>query len=89
MKTDREMMFEHFQSDLDFQKVVMSKLEGIESKLDENSPSYILKRYVPILEAWEGLSFTKKLTIGTGAVASAVAAVGAVIWWLVTYIRGH
>lgn len=89
MKTDREMMFEHFQSDLDFQKVVLERLDKIDARLDPDKEEYLLKKYVPILEAWEGLSFTKKLTIGSGAVASALAAIGAFIWWLVSFWHGH
>lgn len=86
-KTDRELMYEHFQADLDFQKEVMNQLKSISSKLDENSETYILKRYVPILEAWEGLSFMQKLTIGSGAVATALAALGAVLWFIWTHLK--
>lgn len=84
MKTDREMMFEHFQADLDFQKQVLEELHTISCKLDENDEAYILRKYVPILEAWEGLSFGNKMILGTGALASAIAAIGAAIWWAVT-----
>lgn len=85
-KTDRELMYEHFQADLDFQKDVMKALNTITDKLDENNDSYILKRYVPILEAWEGLSFTNKLVIGGGAISAAIASIGTVIWWIFTHL---
>jgi hypothetical protein len=85
--TDRELLFEHFQADLDFQKNVLERLERIDNRLDPEKEEYILKAYVPLLEAWQGLSFIQKLFIGAGSLAGALAAIGAAVWWGISNVH--
>lgn len=69
------------ESDLMF-KSIDDKLESI---LKEQRQ--LREDMKPLLEAYDGLVFGKKIIIGLASILAALAAIGAAVMWLLGYIR--
>jgi hypothetical protein len=75
MATLTQLTKDHISSDEKFQEMILENFEKISEKLD------------PIVEAYGGVVFGKKLLVGVGAAVLAIAAIGGGVMYIVNFFR--
>lgn len=63
------------------------KLDGIIRRLDPEHKDYILKPYVPMLDAYQGIVFSQKFFTGVVSIVVSIATFGGVIYGIISWVN--